>query len=191
MIGFLLFPEVRGRDLLFRLRRCGRRPAVPHSSECRPSWWSPHFLTREHRPNIHRPGGDFIQSNSAWHSPHIEIGILSHEWIFTRFGLAQAGLGFFAENVALYVVDPVGPDLALLIAGHRLVHKIRHFNYPFEDVATLLVTAGPQPQHALEEPLPDEAGVALVLAPRALQRLIDAARAKKRGDLNANIALVG
>src|SRR5262245_27738039 len=58
------------RDLPDRI--CGRRMVVAHSSGRRRSWWNPHTLTRQRRPNIHRPGEDFNLAAEEFHEPATE-----------------------------------------------------------------------------------------------------------------------
>src|SRR5229473_2131322 len=109
---------------------------------------------------------------------------------FWRPGRTQEGFCLAAENVALDVVNPVRPDLALGITRHLLIHVVDHLEFLLENRAGFLVATGLMAQHALEEPLPNDVGVLRVLTPRALERLIESAGAKERGRVDAIIAVI-
>src|SRR5713226_3229689 len=109
---------------------------------------------------------------------------------FWRPGRTQEGFCLAAENVALDLVNPVRPDLALGITRHLLIHVVDHLEFLLEDRAGLVVATGLMAQHALEEPLPNDVGVVRVLTPGALERLVESARTKERGHVDAIIAVI-
>src|SRR5262249_43333387 len=58
--SFMVGVPLPGAMLARPRHRCGRRPAVLRWFGCRLSWRYLYSLTRERKPNIHRPGEDFV-----------------------------------------------------------------------------------------------------------------------------------
>src|SRR5262249_10781499 len=109
---------------------------------------------------------------------------------FSHPGRAHQGFCLAAENVALYIVNPVGPYLALRITWHLLIHEVDQLEILLEDRACLLVATGTKPKHALDQRLPNDFGVSCLQTPRSLERLGDSARAEECSDVDAIIAVI-